>query len=198
MFEQALSDYGYLVLFFGSGIEGDAVLGTAAFLAQQGKLNPVWTFLVAIAGSALASEVSFRLGRSRGAVWVGQQGAGSPKLDRIRRWVSGQSNLLVFVSRFLWGFRLTIPALCGASGMTQTAFTVWNLAGALVWGTVVGAGAFFFGVALERLWDDYSAQLPWIAAALFVSLFSVYLWVRRDKIAGKAVLKAMEDKLENR
>lgn len=186
MFEEALERYGYVVLFIGSGLEGDAVLGTAAFLAQQGKLEPVSTFLIAIAGSAVASELSFRVGRNQGAGWVARRAGQNPKFDRVRGWVASRTRLLVFVSRFLWGFRLTIPALCGASGMTQPAFTFWNLAGALVWAAAVGAGAYFLGNSIERLWEGYSDSLGWIAAGVFTLLFGVYLWRRRDRLAWDA------------
>ena len=185
MLEEALTRYGYLALFFGSGIEGDAALETAALLAQQGKLNPLWTFVVAIAGSSLASEISFRAGKRGGSGWIDKRSAGNPKLDRIRRWVAGRTCLLVFVSRFLWGFRLTIPALCGASGMKQPTFSIWNLAGATVWAAAVGLGAFFFGHAIERLWENYSDHLGWVAAGVFALLFSLYLWRRRDRLAWK-------------
>ncbi len=183
MFEEALQRYGYVVLFLGSGLEGDAVLGTAAILAQQGKLHTVSTFLIAIAGSVLASELSFRLGRSQGGGWVANRAGENPKFDRVKGWVANRSRLLVFASRFLWGFRLTIPALCGASGMTQPTFTFWNFAGALVWAGAVGTGAFFFGSSIERLWDGYSDYLLWIAAGVFTALFAVFLWRRRDRLA---------------
>lgn len=195
MFEDALAKYGYWVLFVGSGVEGDAVLGTAAFLAHQGKLDPWWTLLVAIAGSTVAGEISFRVGRRQGAGWVDKRAAGNPRMKLVRRWLSERARLLVFASRFLWGFRLSIPALCGASGMTQASFSVWNFAGAFVWASVVWAGAYFFGMAIEQLWEDYSGHLRLVAGVLFAFLFSIYLWRRRDRMAGGAMWKAICKKL---
>lgn len=183
MFEEALQRYGYVVLFVGSGLEGDAVLGTAAILAQQGKLDAVATFFIAIAGSALASELSFRLGRRQGAGWVAGRIGENPKFRRVNGWVASRSRLLVFASRFLWGFRLTIPALCGASGMQQPTFTFWNLAGALTWAAAVGAGAYLFGSSIERLWEGYSNYLGWVAGGVFAALFAVFVWRRRDRLA---------------
>lgn len=189
MLEEAIARYGYVILFIASGIEGDAALGAAAFLAQQGKLDPVWTFTVAILGSCLASEVSFRVGRSKGSGWIEQRSDGNPKLARVRGWIARRARLLVFASRFLWGFRLTIPALCGASGMAQPTFSSWNFAGAVVWGGAVGAGAYFFGAALERWWDDYSQHWRLVAGALFGVLFAIYLWRRRDRLAWRLLLR---------
>ncbi len=197
MLEDALARYGYVVLFIGSGLEGDAVLGAAAFLAQQGKLNPLWTYLIAVAGSATAGEVSFRLGRRHGAGWIEERAGDSPNIGRVQRWIAERGRLLVFFSRFLWGLRLTIPAVCGASRMPSVRFSVWNLTGAAVWAAVVGAGAYFFGALLERLWDDYSQHLGLVASGVFILLFSIYLW-RGDQLAWGVIVKPIQEKRKAR
>ena len=185
MLAEALHKYGYVLLFFGAGVEGDAALATGAFLAQQGRLDPVWTLLTAVAGSCLAGEASFRLGRRHGRPWIEKRAGNSPRLARMERWTSERSGLLTFLARFLWGFRLTIPALCGASGMSQRRFSLWNSIGAAFWGVLVGSGAYFFGRLLEKIYGDIEPYLPWAAGGLFAALFGLYLWRRHDRFVWR-------------
>ena len=64
-----------------------------------------------------------------------------PVLDRIER----HGTWLVFFSRFAYGFRIAIPAACGATGMSPLKFAIGDVVGSIVWSIAVGLAGFAIG-----------------------------------------------------
>ena len=58
-------DYGYVLVFFGSLVEGDATLMTAAFLSHQGHLSFLGVLATAALASTLLNETVYHLSRTR-------------------------------------------------------------------------------------------------------------------------------------
>ena len=102
-----------------------------------------------------------------------------PVLDRIDR----HGTLLVLFSRFVYGFRIAIPAACGATGMSAVRFTIVDVVGSIVWSVVVGLAGFAIGQLLDRLLDDLRRYEWWIALALFCGVLIVLAWHGRDVLA---------------
>src|SRR5512138_2568508 len=117
MLEQVILHYGYLVLFAGTMVEGDAFLLAASFLAHRGYLHLPWVLAVATAATMVADQVYYQLARARGQAAFAAKAAADPRFDRVKRWIQQSGGLLLFLSRFLYGFRIAIPVACGAGGM---------------------------------------------------------------------------------
>jgi phosphatidylglycerol lysyltransferase len=92
--------------------------------------------------------------------------------------------MLLFASRFLWGFRIAIPAACGAAGMPRRTFFFVNLAGGLVWATVFGVLGYALGNALDLLLADLRVAEWYIAGALFF-VIAVAVAVRGGELRGQ-------------
>src|SRR5262245_15043532 len=112
MLAEALIRYGYVVVFASAAFEGDATLVTAAFLAHRGYLHLDVVIVVPAAATAAINQVYFWLGRRHG-----QRHADAMRQDRIYervlQWVRRYNLFLVLSSRFIFGFRIAIPAACG-------------------------------------------------------------------------------------
>jgi phosphatidylglycerol lysyltransferase len=168
MVEAELIRYGYLVLFVGVAIEGDAFLLAAAFLAHRGYMHLGWVIAVAAFATLAADQVYYQLARSRGREAFARRAAADPRFERVRRWIERRGTLLLFLSRFMYGFRIAIPVSCGAIGMPASRFTAVNLAGSLVWAIFFGLAGYAFGTALEVLIADLAAYERIVAAVLLV------------------------------
>ena len=143
---------GYLLVFLGSLIEGDATLLTAAFLAHQGYLNFAGVLAVAALSSTLANEVVYHLARSRSRNYFERKVASHPKYGRVQAWIQRRSVVLLVCSRYIYGFRLAVPAACGMTGMPPVKFSILNAIGAAVWVVPLGYLGYAFGSVLERFW----------------------------------------------
>jgi phosphatidylglycerol lysyltransferase len=144
----------YILLFLGTLVEADVALVAAAFLAHRGHLNLRWVIPVCVAASFTANQFWFWLGRLRGRTLVERRAETDRRFRLVRGWLSRRGTVLIPASRFLYGFRVAIPAAYGATGISPRLFTWLDAASAVVWGVVVGAGGYFFGDALARLIGD--------------------------------------------
>src|SRR2546423_5446105 len=128
-----LLKYGYLLLFVGVFLEGEAFLLAGAFLANQGYFRLSLVFLVALAANALGAQFYYLAARMRGRPWFENRFSTSERYRRILQWMTNYGNWVLLLSRFAFGFRIIIPAACGALGMTQLRFFFLNLAAGILW-----------------------------------------------------------------
>lgn len=176
MLEDALRHYGYIVLFIGSIFEGDGTLAIAAFLAHKGYFSLSIVLATATVASVLANEGLYHAARLKGkASFAG------PRYDRLRQWVGQRSGLLLLLSRFIWGFRVVIPAACAVVGMTHRRFFFLNLTGAVVWAGVVG----LIGYGCGQVFHGFRTSIEHHAGAGIVflgvvAIASSLIWHRCD------------------
>ncbi|PYS27025.1 MAG: hypothetical protein DMG11_17775 [Acidobacteria bacterium] len=119
--ELLLLKYGYLLVFAGVLIEGEAFLFAGAFLASRGYFNLATVALVALAANTLSAQFYYSAARVRGPSWFTSRFPEKSTYRKIIDWVSRHNNILLLLSRFLFGFRMIIPAACGAVGMPLAA-----------------------------------------------------------------------------
>src|SRR5512139_1181032 len=148
MLDHELLRYGYLLLFVGVVFEGDAFLLPAGFLAHRGYFNLVAVIAVAALANTLTDQFYYQLARAKGAAFFERKAAQDPRYERVRAWVARRGVPLLFFSRFMYGFRIAVPAACGAAGMAPGVFFWTNVAGGLFWATLVGVLGYIFGSAL--------------------------------------------------
>ncbi len=140
--EVLLLKYGYVLLFLGVAVEGEAFLLAAAFLVHRGLLSLPLVVAVAVAANTLTDQVYYHLARRRGRAWLEKRHGERPIYRRVLALMDRHAPALLVGSRFAYGFRILIPAACGVLGMGLLRFTVLDvLAGGLWAGTVAVVGA---------------------------------------------------------
>jgi membrane protein DedA with SNARE-associated domain len=87
---------------------------------------------------------------------------------------------LVLGSRFVYGFRIAIPAACGATRMSPLIFSFGDILGAVLWVGLVGSGGYAIGHLLTILFADLRAHEWWIADVVFVGALVVLAKRGRD------------------
>jgi membrane protein DedA with SNARE-associated domain len=143
---------GYLLVFVGSLLEGDATLLAAAFLAHQGHLSFAGVLTVAALTTTLVNELVYHLARTRSRRYFERKVASHPRYARVQHWIQRRSVLLLLCSRYVFGFRLAIPAACGMTGMPPLKFSTLNAIGTALWVFPLGYIGYAFGSVLDRFW----------------------------------------------
>src|SRR5436309_5941672 len=143
--ELLLLKYGYLLLFAGVLVEGEAFLIAGSFLANRGYFNISTVALVALAANTLSAQFYYTAARVRGRGWFEARFPEKSIYRRIIDWVEGHNNWLLLMSRFLFGFRIIIPAACGAFGMPAARFAVLNVIAGILWVIPTAVAGFYFG-----------------------------------------------------
>jgi membrane protein DedA with SNARE-associated domain len=144
MLSDLVVKYGYLMVVAGVIVEGDATVVTAAFLAHRGYLKLGAVIALAAITSMTMNQIYFRLGRRHGVDHVAK--ADGRKLFRnIVHHTRKHAIWLILLSRFVFGFRMAIPATVGALGMSTPRFLVTDFAGSIIWAVAMAATGYAAG-----------------------------------------------------
>jgi membrane protein DedA with SNARE-associated domain len=179
MFAHLILRYGYAMIFVAAAAEGDATLLTAAFLARRGYLHLDLVMLVAASATIAINQAYFWLGRLYGPMRLAamrQHGASR----RVVKWVEQHGLPLVVGSRFVYGFRIAIPAACGATRMSPLTFSLGDVIGSMLWVVVIGGGGYAIGHMLTVMFDDLRAHEWWIADVVFLGALILLARQGRD------------------
>jgi membrane protein DedA with SNARE-associated domain len=174
-----------MLTFIGIPAVGPAVVGWAAVLASQGKLNIVLVLIAA----ALGAEAGGLIGYSIGARW-GRRLLGLPG-----PWREGRQNAVARAEALYakWG-RLAVfftPTLVsGLLRMKYSQFVVWNFVVGSVYVLSVGPAAYGAGkvAASEQDWESLGALVGGLAIAAVCIVLAVRYYRRRRarRLAGRA------------
>ena len=173
--ELLLLKYGYLLIFVGVIFEGEAVLIAGSFLASRGYFNISTVALVALAANTMSAQFYYTAARVRGRRWFEGRFPEKSIYRRIIDWVARRNNWLLLMSRFLFGFRIVIPAACGAVGMPAARFTVLNIMAGILWVIPMALAGYYFGENATRV--IRGARQYTVAGVIGVALTMVFIFL---------------------
>ena len=186
MFAHLILQYGYALIFVAAAAEGDATLLTATFLARRGYLRLDLVMLVAATATVVINQVYFWLGRRYGPMRLAairEHRASS----RVFAWVEKRGLPFVVGSRFVYGFRIAIPAACGATRMSPLTFSIGDVIGSVLWVGVIGGGGYAIGHVLTIMFDDLRRHEWWIGDLLFLGALILLARYGRDLSVVRAL-----------
>lgn len=182
MLEHLVTHYGYLAIFFGTALEGEAVLLLGAAMAHRGLLSLPYVALAALAGSVLADQVWFMAGRRFGSALLARRPKLAASAAHAQRFLARYGNLYVLGFRFLVGLRTLSPIVVGMSTFPAARFVGLNALGALLWVAVFAAGGYGLGAALVALLGRHPRVEEALAAALLATgAVALVLHMRRRR-----------------
>lgn len=190
--ESILTEYGpmigYIVVLFGSFVEGETVVLTAGFLAYKGYLSLPVIMVIAFAGSLLADQLLFYIGRFYGPNLIERKPKIKEKSERVFRLLHKYNIGFILSFRFIYGIRVASPLIIGASGISIKRFTILNFIAAVIWSVIsCTAGyllGYFFADDVEYILEKivkYQKTAAIIAAIVIAAAAVIFYCVRRWK-----------------
>ncbi|MFB7509677.1 DedA family protein [Streptomyces broussonetiae] len=181
------AETGLLIGFF---LPGDSLLFTAGLLctgtADQGLHLSLGPLLVSAAVGALAgAQCGFLLGRKAGGALLARS-----RSKRLLEGAQRAEELLeryghakaVVLARFVPVVRTVLNPMAGALGVSTRTFTVWQVAGGLVWSLGLTLGGYALGSSIPNV-DRY--LLPMVALIVVVSLIPLLAEILRSRRAAR-------------
>lgn len=168
MIETLVEQWGLLALFVGAAVEGETVLLLGGAAVHEGLLLYIPAVLAAVAGSMVADQSLFLIGR-RAATWgFARRLLARPVAMKVMALVNRHPTGFVLSFRFLWGLRTISPLAVGTTAMSWPRFATLNAIAATVWaGLFIGIGA-GVGSGLESLGGDFRRTEVLVAAMLLL------------------------------
>jgi membrane protein DedA with SNARE-associated domain len=172
-----LKEYGYVILFLWSILEGEMGLIMGGILAHTGDMQYFMTVFVAGLGGFTGDQIYFYIGRFN-------KGYIQRKLHTQRRKFAIAHLLLkkygwpiIFMQRYMYGLRTVIPMSIGITKYSGKRFALINLLSAWVWAAITVTPAYIFGkeilVALGYAKQHWYLALP-VAAGFIYAMITYF------------------------
>ncbi|MDX2621047.1 DedA family protein [Streptomyces sp. NPDC052071] len=181
------AETGLLVGFF---LPGDSLLFTAGLLCAgtadtAATLSLPWVLLASAAGALAGAQCGYLIGRRAGGAVLSRS-----RSKRLHEGAARAEELLeryghakaIVLARFVPVVRTVLNPLAGALNIPARVFTLWQVAGGLVWTVGLVLAGYALGSSIPNV-DRY--LLPIIALIVAVSLLPLAAELRRSRRAAK-------------
>ncbi len=196
--EQALINYGYVIVFSAIMIESMGVpfpgettlLVAAAYAASSGALSIYGVIACAAGGAMTGDSLGYWIGREGGRRLIRRYGKyvglTDHRYERVQGYLKRHGGKAVFFGRFVSVARTWIAVLVGAHHLNYVQFLLYDILGAITWATLYGSLGYVFGSNLPLLekWVKRTGITIAIFAAVVVIYF-LYLRWKRKKAANQ-------------
>lgn len=147
--ESLLQDFGYVAVFVGTFLEGEAILVAAGFFASRRYLDPVAVTVVAFAGAYAGHLFWFWLGRVHGVRLLERFPRMKRHFGKGLRVFERYGAPAIMFTQWLYGLRITCTVVIGMSRIGLVKFFVYQALSCGLWAVVVTAAGYYFGRAIE-------------------------------------------------
>lgn len=171
-----LEQYGYLVIFVGTVVEGETLLMLGGYFAHRGYLELVPVIATAFAGAVCGDQFFFYIGRHHAKGLLARFPRLRDKVNVALHRVEAHQVKVVLSMRFLWGLRIALPVSLGLTNMNARKFFWLNLGSAAVWSCVFACVGYGAGGLLKALEADLRRYEWWIAAGLLLIALGALIW----------------------
>ena len=175
---------GYVVVFFGMVIEGDAVLFANAFLVHQGFFSFWPSVLVSFSGVLIGDILWYLLGArlkdSSSFVVRSAKRIAQPFDEHIQK----QPFRAVFVSKFMYGLHHQVLMRFGMLGRPLGLLVREDVAASAVWFLIIGSLGFFFSASIMLI-------RRYLRLTEFALLFGLVFFLAFKSLANNALKKGL-------
>jgi membrane protein DedA with SNARE-associated domain len=175
-----LKEYGYIILFLWSIVEGEMGLIMGGIMSHTGDMQYFMTVFIAGLGGFTGDQIYFYVGRFN-------KGFIQRKLHKQRRKFAIAHLLLkkygwpiIFLQRYMYGLRTVIPMSIGITKYSAKKFAFINLISAWVWAAITVTPAFYYGAEILVLLA--TAKQHWYFALPLAGGFSYGIYAYFQKL----------------
>jgi len=158
-----LKEYGYIILFFWSVLEGETGLVMAGVLSHTGDMSLPLAILVAAIGGFVGDQIYFYLGKWNKRWVLKELKDHRSKFARARILLRKYGISIIFVQRFIYGMRTIIPMAIGVSGYDPKKYAIINLISAFIWASITIIPSYIFG-------EEILSLLKWLKEHWYIGI----------------------------
>jgi membrane-associated protein len=174
-------------LLFGFFFPGDTLLFLAGTLAAQGQFSIVAVVAVISTAAAAGGNVGYIIGQRAGPKLFKKKDGILFRREYIQRseaFYEKHGGKTILLARFVPIVRTFAAVVAGMGSMNQRRFTLYNIAGSILWGAGITLLGYFFGKQIPNI-DTY--VLPVIGLVMISSFGMPIFHIVKDPLARKKV-----------
>lgn len=176
--EALLEQFGYIAIFVGTFLEGEAILVAAGFFAARGHLSLTPVFIVAFMGAYVGHIFWFWLGRAHGVKLLDRFPRMNRHFGKGIRVFERYGVAAIIITQWLYGLRITCAVIIGMSKISIVKFLFYEAVSCAVWTAVITALGFYFGYAIERVLGRVEHIEKYGLAIIIAIALGFWLWHR--------------------
>lgn len=155
------------------------MLIAAGFLAFHGYLDVILIVVVSTAASYIGHGTFFLVALYKREAFLSIiQRFIKVNLLKLEALVARFGTAAIFITQWMYGFRLLSAAVLGLSRMGAVKYFSLQFLSCLLWAVICTASGFFFGATLKNLLGDVKKYNIYIAMGFLVAGFVI--WFLRD------------------
>jgi membrane protein DedA with SNARE-associated domain len=181
--ELLLQKFGYLAVFVGTFLEGEAILVMAGFFAERGHLDFFLVVLTGFVGAYVGHIFWFWLGRTQGVRLLDKFPKMKKHFGKGIRMFERYGAPAIFITQWLYGLRVTCAVIIGISRISIVKFLIYEAITCAIWAIVIGGLGYYFGQAIEAVLGRVEGIEKWgLAILVAVALgFWIYHQMKEKK-----------------
>ena len=186
---QTISTSGYIGIFFLMiaesaliPIPSEIIMPFSGYLVSTGKLNPILVIISGSIGNLVGSLVAYIIGVKLGREFILKYGKyvllKKSHLDWTESYFRKYGDRSTFLSRLLPAIRTYISLPAGIAKMDLKKFSVYTLAGSIVWSTMLT----YVGIVLGEEWTKIRHYSDYIDAAVIIGFIIIFIIIVKKRI----------------
>ena len=170
-----LKQYGYIILFLWSILEGEAGLIMAGLLSHTGDMIVYIAIFIAGLGGFVGDQIYFYIGRYNKA-YVHKKFKGQRRKFAFAHLLLKKHGWpIIFVQRYMYGMRTIIPISIGLTRYSAKTFAFINLISAWCWAAITIIPVWYFGDEILFILD-FAKKYWYIAIPIVLSFGITIIW----------------------
>lgn len=180
--------FGETAVFLGFVVPGETAVVLGGVLASRGHVTLWLLIVVAVAAAVAGPAVGYEIGRRMGdRIFASRLLARVPGgVQRARTLLAEHGGLGVLAGRFVAVVRALMPAAAGAADVPYRTFWVFNVIGAVIWGTGYSLLGYLAGSAYTEVERRVGTGLAIVVAAVVVAALAAWVIRRHRAHAGRS------------
>ncbi len=163
LFVIVFTETGVVVMPF---LPGDSLLFITGALCGAGLMSLPLAIGVLLAAAILGDQCNYTIGRYLGPKvfqWEDSRFFNKNAFDKAHQFYEKHGGVTIILARFMPFIRTFVPFVAGVAEMTRSKFTMYNVAGGVIWVVGLCLAGYFFG------------NLPWVQANLSKIIWALIL-----------------------
>jgi len=189
---QWITNYGDVGLFFllmlgvvGLPIPDETLLVFCGYQISKGLMDPLTTWLSALAGSWCGISLSYTIGRTLGVGAVHRFGKylhiTEERLARVHQWFDRIGHWALFVGYYIAGVRHLTAIVAGMSKLSFPSFMAYAWSGGLLWVSTFLTLGYYLGENWKQVAEAIHHYLLYVSLVVLAGAACYYLLKRRRK-----------------
>jgi membrane protein DedA with SNARE-associated domain len=168
-------EYGYLIIFTGTFFEGETTLVLGGLLSHQGHLN-FWIVIATAVSASYIGHVFFYFMGKTASPWVLLRFPKFQlKIQKVEYHIRRHETTSLFITQYVFGFRLASALSFGILGMKISKFLVLQLISCTLWAILFTSLGFLVGDSCEGIVKN----IEWAILIILITGFLIAIIGRK-------------------